>query len=83
MTLSYRLICGCIALVAVVLSVTYPAIYTSQLTAPHYQVLVKSIEDVAANPEIKVYVTKGSKTANYLLVRGLIVKAHTGALDQQ
>ena len=70
--LAYRMICGCISLVAVVLSITYPAIYTAQLTVPHYQVLVKSIEDVAANPDIKVYGSRGSATTNYLLVNFML-----------
>ena len=68
MHLAYRMICGSILLIAVVANVVYTAIYTSQLAVDRYQVLVKSIEDVAANPAIKVYVTKGSATASYVLV---------------
>ena len=62
------MICGCILLIAVVLSVFYTAIYTAQVAAPHYQVLAKSIEEVAANPNIKVYTTKDFAPATYLMV---------------
>ena len=64
----YRMIVGCILLSAVVINVIYPAIYTSLLAVPRYKVLVKSIEDVAANQEIKVYITKGTPSANYVMV---------------
>ena len=64
----YRMIVGCILLSAVVNNVVYPAIYTSLLAVPRYKVLVKSIEDVAANQDMKVYVTRGSFTANYVTV---------------
>ena len=68
-TLTYRIICGCILLTAVVLPIIYIDVYTSQLTVPHYQPLVKSIEDVAANPNIKSYLMKGFATAAYIMVR--------------
>ena len=66
--MSYRTLCGCILLVSGVLMFVYSAIYTSQLTIPQYEEQIKSIEDVAANPEIKVYTTRGSTLTNYLLV---------------
>ena len=62
------MIIGCILLVAVVNTVVYPAIYTSLLAAPRYTALVKSIEDLAANPKIKVYLAKGSPVASYVMV---------------
>ena len=66
--MSYRMICGCILLIAVVLTVIYTDKYMSQLAAPHYAILANSIEDVSANPNIKSYVTKGFNTAVYVLV---------------
>ena len=66
--LAYKMIIGCILLIAGVVNTFYPAIYMSQLTVPRYKVLVESIEDVAANPDIKAFVTSGSPTANYVLV---------------
>ena len=68
MSLAYRMLIGCILLIAGVVGTIYPAVFTSQLAAPRYQVLAKSIEDVAANPDIKAFVIKGSPTANYILV---------------
>ena len=62
------MICGCILLIAVVLPIVYTAIYTSQLEVHHHQALVKSAEDVAANPNIKVFTTKGFNPATYVLV---------------
>ena len=66
---TYRMICGSILLIAVVTNVAYSAIYTSQIAVTRYQVLVKLIGDVATNPDIKVYITRGSPTINYILVR--------------
>ena len=60
---------------AVVLIVVYPAIYTAQLAVPIYHPLVKSIEDVAANPAIKVFVAGGTFVANYVMVRDTHVYA--------
>ena len=67
-SMPYRIICGCTLLIAVVVSVIYPAIYTSLLAAPKYAALVKSIEDVAANSNIKMYMISGSPTTSYVLV---------------
>ena len=67
-SLSHRLIRGCILLIAVVLPIVYTENYMSQLAVHHYQPLVKSIEDVAANPDIKVYTTKGFPVAAYIMV---------------
>ena len=68
MAMAYRLLVGCIVLISGVVGIIYSGIYTSQLTAPRYEVLVKSIEDVAANPNIKSSVIAGTPTANYILV---------------
>ena len=67
-TLSYRIVCGCILLIAVVLPIVYTDVYVAQLAVPHFQPLVRSIEDVAANSNIKAYVTKGFAPENYLMV---------------
>ena len=66
--LPYRMACGSIILGSMFLFIEYSAIYTSQVAVPHYKVLANSIEDVAANPDIKVYVLKDSPTANYIEV---------------
>ena len=63
------MICGSVLLISVVFGIVYSAIYTAQLAIPHRDVLVKTIEDVAADPNIKATVTIGSPTANYILVR--------------
>ena len=62
------MICGSILLSAFVLVVEYSSIYTAQLAVPSYKVLVKSIEDVAANPAINLYLSKGSPLESYILV---------------
>ena len=62
------MIIGCTLLIAVVFSIIYPAIYTSLLAVPRYTALVKSIEDLAANPAIKVYATDGSPLTSYITV---------------
>ena len=66
--LSYRFVCGSALLASVVLSNDYSAIYTSILAVPRYQVTIKSIEDVAADPNIKVYLFKDTPTENYIQV---------------
>lgn len=81
MALSYRILIGCILLIAGVVGTIYPAIYTSQLTAPRYQALVKSIEDLAANPNIKVFVVQGTSTANYILVSSIYFNKFYQALN--
>ena len=67
-SLAYRIICGCILLITVVITNEYPAIYTAQLAVPRYTPLVKSVGDVAAEPDIKVFMTKNSETSAYVLV---------------
>ena len=66
------MICGCNLLIIVVLTTVYSAIYTSQVTVPHFQELVTSVEDLAANPDISVYILRGSTTATYVMVGGFI-----------
>ena len=68
--LSYhRLIGGSVLFMAVVVTVLYSAIYTAQLAVPIFNPLVKSIDDVAANPAIKVFVASGSSVNAIVMVR--------------
>jgi len=72
--LPYRFITACILISSLILTNLYSAIYTSLITVPHYNVNIKSIEDVAANPYIKVYGYKGSPTVNYIEVVSFLRK---------
>ena len=54
---------------AVILTVVYSAIYTAQVTVAISKPIVKSIDDVAANPNIKVHVARGSSVNNLLMVQ--------------
>jgi len=67
-SLSYRFICGSTLLASIVLGNIYSGIYTSILAVPRFQVTITSIEDVAANPKIKLYVFKDTPTDNYIKV---------------
>ena len=53
---------------AAIVIIEYPAIYTALLAVSRYQVLAKSVEDVAANPNIQVFTYQGFAAAPYVLV---------------
>ena len=51
-----------------ILSNAYIGVYTCLLAVPKYDVAIRSIEDVASNPNIYAYVNKGSPTQTFLEV---------------
>ena len=53
---------------AMILAVFYLAIYTAQVATNISKPIVKSIEDVAANPNIKVYLASGTPTYGIIMV---------------
>jgi len=55
-------------LASIVLGNIYSGIYTSILAVPRFKVTITSIEDVAANPNIKLHVFKDTPTDNYVRV---------------
>lgn len=75
--LSYRFVCGSVLLASVVLGNYYSAIYTSILAVPRFQITIKSIEDVAADPNIKVYLFKDTPTENYVQVVIYLSQIHS------
>ena len=64
-----RLIWGSWCLALIVLVLVYTATLTSLLTAPKYEFLANSIEEVAANPEIQPVVAKGLSLESYIMAR--------------
>jgi len=73
----YQFVCGSVLLASVVQGNYYLAIYTSILAVPRFQVTIKSIEDVAVDPNIKVYLFKDTPTENYIQVTYILEKVHS------
>ena len=64
-----RLIWGSWCLSLIVLVYVYTGTLTSMLTAPKYEFLANSIEDVAENSHIQPIILKGLSLETYMMVR--------------